>query len=130
MNSLQLNLNQSLWEQNQLFQELEQFLLQNHVHPKQRFKLITCVLEAVGNVVRHGACPLEKVILIVHCNHDSLTVDLLDPSFTPELAMPQNCPSRDGETGRGLWILYNWMDKVRFQHAINGTHLRLSLLRN
>lgn len=129
MNSLQLNLNQHLWDQNQLLQELEQFLLQNDVNPRQRFKLITCVLEAVGNVLSHGTSQMEKVVLIVHCNHDALTVDLLDPSFTPELAMPDNCPSRDSETGRGLWILHNWMDKVRFQHAINGTHLRLSLLR-
>ncbi|AZQ11077.1 ATP-binding protein [Shewanella khirikhana] len=130
MNSLQLNLNQHLWEQNQLFLELEQFLLQNNVHPKQRFKLITCVLEAVGNVLHHGKSPLDKVILIIHCSHDCLTVDLLDPSVSPELDMPSHCPERDGENGRGLWILYNWMDKVNFQHAISGTHLRLSLLRH
>ena len=32
--------------------------------------------------------------------------------------------------GRGLWIMYNWMDQVLNQPTVLGNHLRMSLLRH
>lgn len=129
MNSIQLNLSEQIWSNKQLCDELEKFLQQNGVRTQQRFKLITCILEALSNVLEHTSSQLEEVVVIVHCDQQLITVDLLDNS--PYLAIEGQikCPSPLSLSGRGLWIIQSWMDQMRFQASVAGTHLRLSLLR-
>jgi len=130
MNSIQLNLSQSVWNSNLLCQELEQFLQQNRVHIQQRFKVITCVLEALSNVLEHTDNQCEDIVIIMHCNPDRITIDLLDNAPYRHIGAQIECPSPFSISGRGLWIIQNWMDQVRFQASVAGTHLRLSLLRS
>ncbi|MGL5669537.1 MAG: ATP-binding protein [Shewanella sp.] len=130
MNSLQFNLTHDQWSQQPFCSELEQFMLMQNVHERQRFKVITCILEAVSNVINHTEDSREPIVLIVHCNHDRIIVDLLDRSpMVPKVSFDQ-CPDQLSEHGRGLWIMYNWMDAVRFQTTVLGSHLRLTLLRH
>ncbi|WP_299791109.1 ATP-binding protein [uncultured Shewanella sp.] len=130
MNSIQLNLSQSVWSSNLLCQELEQFLQQNSVQIQQRFKVITCILEALSNVLEHTDNQVEDIVIIMHCNQDRITVDLLDKAPYLPMGDQVECPSPFSISGRGLWIIQNWMDQVRYQASVAGTHLRLSLLRS
>jgi serine/threonine-protein kinase RsbW len=130
MNSIKITLSQCILNDNLLCIELEQFLEQHNVKPEQKFKVITCVMEALGNVLDHTNSQLEDIILILHCNSDKITIDLLDNSpFTP-INEEATCPSPLSLSGRGLWIMQHWMDQVKFQSSAAGTHLRLSLLRD
>ncbi len=117
-------------DDNILCLKIDQFLEQNNVSSQQKFKVITCVMEALGNVIEHTTCQLEDIIIILHCNSDRITIDLLDNSpFTP-LNEEATCPSPLSLSGRGLWIIQQWMDQVKFQSSAAGTHLKLCLLRN
>ncbi|AQS38806.1 anti-sigma regulatory factor (Ser/Thr protein kinase) [Shewanella psychrophila] len=129
MNSIQLNLSQKIWSSKLLCAELEQFLQQNSVRTQQRFKVITCILEALSNVLEHTDSHLEQIVVILHCDQEIITIDLLDNSPYTPIDDQVDCPSPFSLSGRGLWIIQNWMDQMRFQASVAGTHLRLSLLR-
>ncbi|BAJ01482.1 ATP-binding protein [Shewanella violacea] len=130
MNSMQLNLSQKIWSSKLLCAELELFLQQNSVLTQQRFKIITCILEALSNVLEHTDSRLEEVVVILHCNQEVITIDLLDNSPYTPIDDQVDCPSPFSISGRGLWIIQNWMDQMKFQASVAGTHLRLSLLRS
>ena len=129
MNSIQLNLSQKIWSSKLLCDEFEQFLQQNSVPTQQRFKVITCILEALSNVLQHTDSRLEQIVVILHCDQEIITIDLLDNSPYTPIDNQVDCPSPFSLSGRGLWIIQNWMDQMRFQNSVAGTHLRLSLLR-
>ncbi len=129
MNSLQLKLSKQVWQSASFCPEIEHFMALNKINNKQRFKVTTCILEAVGNIIAHGRSNLDDIIIILSCHHDRVTIDLLDNSPLAVLSPPKTSPQPDAISGRGLWILHNWMDKVRYQASVQGTHLRLSLLR-
>ncbi|WP_394200891.1 ATP-binding protein [Shewanella waksmanii] len=129
MNSLQFNVTQSVLNDPHFCTQLDQFLLQNSVMGSQRFKIVTCILEAVANIQQHSQHSLEQVSLILRCERDKVTIDLLDNNPHKPLQTP-HCPPAFSPSGRGLWIMQNWMDQVRYQGTVAGSHLRLSLLRN
>ncbi|EDQ01533.1 conserved protein of unknown function, might belong to anti-sigma regulatory factor, serine/threonine protein kinase [Shewanella benthica] len=129
MNSIQLNLSQKIWSSKLLCAEFEQFLQQNNVPTQQRFKVITCILEALSNVLEHTDSRLEQIVVILHCDQELIIIDLLDNSPYTPIDNQVDCPSPFSLSGRGLWIIQNWMDQMRFQSSVAGTHLRLSLLR-
>ena len=127
MNSLQINLNKALLAKHSLCLEIDQFMLQNQISSSQRFKIITCVLEAVANVINHSNSNSKEVILILHSGDNKVVIDLLDNSKLHHNQAPQQCPNIVTESGRGLWIMHSWMDNVRVQESVAGTHLQLSL---
>ncbi|NRB22203.1 ATP-binding protein [Shewanella sp.] len=129
MNSIQLNLSQKVWSSKLLCAEFELFLQQNSVPTQQRFKVITCILEALSNVLQHTDSRLEQIVVILHCDQEIITIDLLDNSPYTPIDNQVDCPSPFSLSGRGLWIIQNWMDQMKFQNSVAGTHLRLSLLR-
>ncbi|PKG56610.1 ATP-binding protein [Shewanella sp. Choline-02u-19] len=127
MNSIQINLNKSVLAKHSLCLEIEQFMLQNHISSSQRFKIVTCVLEAVANVMDHANNGSADMTLILHNRDNKVIVDLLDHSTLHCSKAPQQCPDTDAQSGRGLWIMHSWMDNVRVQKSVAGTHLQLSL---
>lgn len=129
MNTLQLELSKEVWHSASFCPEIEHFMALNNVQSKQRFKIITCILEAVGNILAHGNTDIDKIIIIIGCHHDRVTIDLLDNSPLVPINTPDACPQPEAISGRGLWILQSWMDQVRYQASVQGTHLRLSSLR-
>ncbi len=129
MNSLTFTLTDKAWQQDLLCLELEQFMLQNSVLKQERFKVVTCILEALGNSIKHASSELSDITVILHCDHDKITVDLLDKRPPHKANGEPNCPQPMAGSGRGLWIMNSWMDQVRFQPSVQGSHLRLSLLR-
>ncbi|MCL1057908.1 ATP-binding protein [Shewanella gelidimarina] len=127
MNSIQINLNKSVLAKHSLCLEIEQFMLQNQISSSQRFKIVTCVLEAVANVMNHANNGSADMTLILHNRDNKVIVDLLDHSVLHSSKAPQQCPDTDAQSGRGLWIMHSWMDNVRVQESVAGTHLQLSL---
>ncbi|ABV86756.1 ATP-binding protein [Shewanella pealeana] len=127
MNSLQFNLDRNIMAKHSISREIEQFMLQNQVSDTKRFKVITCVLEAVSNVFTHAAPKLNSLIIILHCDHQQIVIDLLDNSPMQPQTAPTDCPPANATSGRGLWIINNWMDRVRIQETVAGTHLQFSI---
>lgn len=127
MNSLQLNLDRRVIQKHSVSKEIDQFMLQNQVAEMNRFKVVTCTLEAIANIFEHAKPPLKHMIVILHCDNNKVIVDLLDNSPFKALVQPNSCPSADVHSGRGLWIINNWMDSVRSQQTVAGTHLQLTL---
>lgn len=127
MNSLQFNLDRNIMAKHSISREIEQFMLQNQVSDTKRFKVITCVLEAVSNVFSHAAPKLNSLIIILHCDHHQVVIDLLDNSPMQPLTAPTDCPPAKSTSGRGLWIINSWMDSVRIQETVAGTHLQFSI---
>lgn len=127
MNSLQFNLNRSIMAKHSISREIEQFMLQNQVSDTKRFKVITCILEAVSNAFTHAEPQLNSLIIILHCDHQQIVIDLLDNSQMQALTPPTDCPPAKSTSGRGLWIINSWMDNVRIQESVAGTHLQFSI---
>lgn len=127
MNSLQFNLNRDLMSKHSICKEIEQFMLQNQVSDSKRFKIITCTLEAIANIFDHTKPPVDVMIVICHCDSHKVTIDILDDSIHHALKQPTSCPPAPSSSGRGLWIINNWMDSVRSQKTVAGTHLQLTL---
>ena len=127
MNSLQFNLNRDLMSKHSICKEIEQFMLQNQVSDNKRFKIITCTLEAIANVFEHTIPPVDAMIVVFHCDCHKVTIDILDDSLHHEFTQPNSCPPAPENSGRGLWIINNWMDSVRSQKTVAGTHLQLTL---
>ncbi|MGS0682943.1 ATP-binding protein [Shewanella sp. 125m-7] len=125
MNSLQFTLNRNIMSKHSISKEIEQFMLQNQVSDTKRFKVITCILEAISNVFIHAKPKLGSMIIVLHCDEHKITVDLLDDSPLQILEAPKSCPPAESPSGRGLWIINNWMDSVRMQKTVAGTHLQL-----
>ncbi|WP_299810800.1 ATP-binding protein [uncultured Shewanella sp.] len=127
MNSLQFNLDRKIMAKHSISREIEQFMLQNQVSDTKRFKVITCVLEAISNVFTHATPKLNSLIIILHCDHQQVVIDLLDSSRMQAIKAPTDCPHAKATSGRGLWIINSWMDNVRLQETVAGTHLQFSL---
>ncbi|MCG9730989.1 ATP-binding protein [Shewanella sp. Isolate13] len=127
MNSLQFNLNRNIFANHSISKEIEQFMLQNEVSDTKRFKVITCVLEAVSNIFTHAAPKINSLIIILHCDHQQIVIDLLDNSQMQPFTPPTDCPPAEAISGRGLWIIKSWMDNVRIQETVAGTHLQFSI---
>ncbi|MCL1124911.1 ATP-binding protein [Shewanella surugensis] len=128
MFNLQINLNKSNIDQIQVCKDVDDFLTL-HVTEKQKFRTVTCIMEVLANLIEHTDESLNKVIIIVHCDSHEIVIDILDDANFTLLKAPEECPEADELSGRGLWILEQWMDEVNFQPTISGTHLRLSLKR-
>lgn len=130
MNSLQLNLTENMIIQANFCSQLEQFMIQHQVSERQRFKIITCAMEGLNNIIEHTSSQASDITLLLHCDQERIVVDLLDKSDFIPITTPSDCPDKEQESGRGMWIMYNWMDQVLSQQTVLGSHLRLSLLRH
>lgn len=128
MFNLQINLDKSNIDQIQVSKKVSDFLTQ-HVTEQQTFRTVTCIMEVLANLIEHTDESLNKVIIIIHCDANEIVVDILDDANFTLLLEPDNCPDAKEISGRGLWILHQWMDNVNFQPTVSGTHLRLSLQR-
>ncbi|WP_299490232.1 ATP-binding protein [uncultured Shewanella sp.] len=126
MLNFQINLDKSNINQSKVCNDVDNFL-KSHITQQQRFKVITCIMEVLANLIMHTDDSLNKVIIIIHCDIDNIVIDILDDANFTLLKAPDDCPEADQLSGRGLWILEQWMDEVSFQPTVSGTHLRLSL---
>ncbi|WP_144209652.1 ATP-binding protein [Shewanella donghaensis] len=127
MNNLQLNLALNSMTADQVYDELEQFLSRNGLSSLQRFKLITCILEATNNVKQHCSEVADDVTVMLQYKNSHIIIDILDNSEFTSLPAPKVCPDNSTANGRGLWIMHQWMDQVQQQATVLGTHLRLSM---
>ena len=90
MNTLQLKLSQEIWHSASFCPEIEHFMALNNIPSKQRFKILTCILEAIGNIVAHANSDSNNVIVILSCRDDRVTIDLLDNSPLVQMAPPES----------------------------------------
>ncbi|WP_298775753.1 ATP-binding protein [uncultured Shewanella sp.] len=126
MVNLQINLDKSHIDQIQVSKKVNEFL-KPHLNEQQKFKVVTCIMEVLANLIEHKDDSLKEIILIIHCDTSEIIIDILDDAHFTLLTIPDTCPSVNETSGRGLWILRQWMDSVSFQPTISGTHLRLTL---
>ncbi|MCL1066439.1 ATP-binding protein [Shewanella olleyana] len=127
MNNLQMNISLNEIETEQVYNQIEAFLLAHGIETQQRFQIILCILESVNNVIQHCPDSAGTISVMLQNQQDNIVIDILDNTDFVKLSAPKKCPPVDKPNGRGLWIMEQWMDQVQKQATVLGTHLRLSL---
>jgi serine/threonine-protein kinase RsbW len=81
------------------------------------YQVQTAVIEAVNNAIIH-ACGGESghdVVIYWHQNDAEIEVEICDTGQHVMQEMPANVPpSSEAESGRGWWIMRQWMDSVEY----------------
>ena len=127
MKPLICKLNEQVWTSSVLATRIEAYLESAAVPSLERFKVITCIMEALGNVFCHTDCPEEQVILFINRDAQRLAIEITDQAKTTTITWPDECPDIEGERGRGLWIIRNWMDTAEYVPSEKGNRLYLEL---
>ena len=127
MNSLQMNLSLNTMTPEQIYDEVEAFLISNSIESLLRFKVTLCILEVINNVSQHSPEHTDDVTILLQNQKDNIIVDILDSAEFINLSAQVKCPDINKPHGRGLWIMEQWMDQVEKQATVLGTHLRLSM---
>ena len=128
MKPFEIKLSEALWKNNGVVRVLEQYLEANGVPSLPRFKVVTCMVEAVSNVVCHTDVRLNEISLSVWCEQGRVYMELSDPSRCADFAWPIQQPNVLDQRGRGLWIIHNWMNAVSHVVCEKGSRLRMELI--
>lgn len=97
---------------------------------RQLQRLETCTVEAVNNAILHAynRREAEPVEVTVQYRPGALTVRVRDQGQALDnLAVPVAAPPIDAESGRGWWIIHQWMDDVQYQSTVEGNTLSMTL---
>nr|WP_238401035.1 ATP-binding protein [Alloalcanivorax marinus] len=117
-----------LWRNHGVVRALERYLEANGVPELARFKVVTCMVEAVANVVCHTEVGLRDITLTVCCEAGKVSLELTDPSHVSDFTWPIQQPGALDQRGRGLWIIHNWMNAVSHVVCEQGSRLRMELI--
>ena len=128
MHRFHLRLSEILWRNHGVVRALERYLEANDVPELARFKVITCMVEAVSNVVCHTDVPLNEITLVAECEDGKVCLEVADPSHVFDVSWSVNEPDAQDQRGRGLWIIHNWMNAVSHVVCAQGTRLRMELV--
>lgn len=93
------------------------------------YQMKVAVSEAVANAIEHGSPngPKSIVHLIIECNSQSITIEVLDQGvFKARLPVTNGRPSH---RGRGIFLMTALMDEVNITERQNGTLVRLVKLK-
>ena len=105
---------------------------QMHLSEDQTDNLAIAVTEAVGNAIVHGnkKDPRKKVTIQYRLNPKSVHVSVTDEGkgFDPDqIANPLDPDNLLKESGRGIFILKQLMDKVKYDFSDQGTTIHMIL---
>ena len=105
---------------------------QMHLSEDQTDNLAIAVTEAVGNAIVHGnkKDPKKSVTIQYKLNPKSIRVSVTDEGkgFNPDrIANPLDPDNIMKESGRGIFILKQLMDEVRFDFSDRGTTIHMIL---
>ncbi len=106
-------------------EELRLYLQRRSLPDDVTYDLLTCVQEACMNALRFGASPRGVRAWIV-INRNEVVATVRDYGEGLALAVPVSCPEPGSycESGRGLFLMAELMDRVEFRVA-GGTQVRL-----
>lgn len=89
----------------------------------------TCLVEAVNNAILHAYRnqPGGRVEVVFRWDDPVLTLEISDYGLAMAELPPDRAPEPLAESGRGWWILRQWMDEVDYRRegARNTVQLRL-----
>jgi len=91
------------------------------------FQIVTCVMEAINNVLEHALTGEkdQRIIVVCKIKEESIVIEVFDRGLQmtdkPSLGMP----ALDSEQGRGWNILRRWMDEVSYRRHRGENRLRL-----
>jgi anti-sigma regulatory factor (Ser/Thr protein kinase) len=111
-----------------LREELRLYLQRRALPADVTYDLLTCVQEACMNALRFAASPRGvRAWIVINSNEVVATVRDYGGGLAP--AVPVICPEPDAycESGRGLFLMVELMDRVEFRVA-GGTQVRLHKL--
>jgi serine/threonine-protein kinase RsbW len=106
-------------------EELRLYLQRRSLPDDVTYDVLTCVQEACMNALRFGASSRGVRAWIV-INRDEVVATVRDYGGGLDLGAPVSCPQPDAycESGRGLFLMSELMDRVEFRVA-GGTQVRL-----
>ncbi|NQT27831.1 ATP-binding protein [candidate division KSB1 bacterium] len=94
--------------------------------------LAIAVTEAVGNAIMHGnkKDPKKEVVIQYKLGPHAIHVSIADEGggFNPDqIANPLNPDNLMKESGRGIFILKQLMDEVKFDFSSKGTTIHMTM---
>src|SRR5215469_5752719 len=98
--------------------------------PGKEFEIETAVREALANAILHGCNndPTQKIQCIVSCDESAeLLVVVRDPGrgFEPlRVPDPLSAENLRSHHGRGIYLINQFMDEVRFEEGGRAIHMR------
>ena len=98
--------------------------------PGKEFEIETAVREALANAILHGCNndPTQKIQCIVTCDESAeLLIVVRDPGkgFEPSRAPdPLSTEHLYSHHGRGIYLINQFMDEVRFEEGGRAIHMR------
>src|SRR5262252_5165537 len=96
----------------------------------KEFEIETAVREALANAILHGCKndPTQKIQCIVTCNESAeLLIVVRDPGsgFEPlRVPDPLSAENLHSHHGRGIYLISQFMDEVRFEEGGRAIHMR------
>lgn len=95
----------------------------------QSFRVHTSVVEAVNNSILHAyqGDPSNRVKIECVVTENTIEIQVSDEGVTMESLPKYEAPAADSESGRGWWIMRQWMDEVSYRSkgGINTTILKI-----
>ena len=112
-------------------EKLEKFCQEHGMNKNQIVNCAIAVTEVVNNAIRHGnkQDPSKKVFIQFSISGNNITIRITDQGkgFDPEnLDDPLHPDNLLKESGRGIFIIKQLMDDVRFEFKKTGTTIILS----
>jgi anti-sigma regulatory factor (Ser/Thr protein kinase) len=98
--------------------------------PGKEFEIETAVREALANAILHGCKndPSQKIQCIVTCDESAeLLIVVRDPGkgFEPSrMPDPLSAEHLHSDHGRGIYLINQFMDEVRFEEGGRAIHMR------
>ncbi|MDZ7723142.1 MAG: ATP-binding protein [candidate division KSB1 bacterium] len=128
---LKLEIPSDVKEIHRVEEKLEAFCRQQGMNKNQIVNCAIAVTEAVNNAIRHGnkQDPSKKVFIQFSISGNNITIRITDQGngFDPEnLDDPLHPNNLLKENGRGIFIVKQLMDDVRFEFNKTGTTIILS----
>jgi serine/threonine-protein kinase RsbW len=81
------------------------------------YQVQTCTIEAVNNAIIHayGRAPDQQVWVAWHSDGRTLRIEVSDTGASMRELPPAVEPDPFAESGRGWWIMRQWMDSAEYR---------------
>jgi anti-sigma regulatory factor (Ser/Thr protein kinase) len=91
------------------------------------FQIVTCVMEALNNVIEHAAYerPGERIYVVCMIVKNQVIVQMIDRGGPMRETPPLAAPGLNAEHGRGWLIMRGWMDAIIYRRRRGENFLQL-----
>ncbi len=114
-------------EAEKVLELIRQSNLEQGLTSQFNFELSVCIAEVINNLVEHTPeqHKQQNPVFELHFTNypDGVCVQIVNQSPEYEFVQPQQAPSETDLSGRGLFILNQWIDTLSYRHQDGKNYL-------